>query len=304
MKFMKSLVAAVLCITLVFMGVFGVAAADFDNSYAIGKIGDTDNSDVVTVKDSTRIQKYLVNLLSFTETEKLLADVNSDNSINIKDASEIQKWISECSDNEVINSLFYCKAYSIGIRISDADTGNTLGGYTYGIYADKECTELLEELSSAPTYVSICSNNKYVIGTYFIKQLAVAVNYESDSTVYEVKVSEDNSVNGCVWAVIRSKQSPKRLYIKAYDEDNYNPNLPLMEIEFGVYSDKGCTQQVCVINNGQYSEKIFEAGKTYYIKDMNAAPDGYNSTNVYEVTIPNAQYLDMVAVTIPITICN
>lgn len=302
---LKLLVVTILCTTLFITGVSGVfATQDSDNTVCIGKIGDNDGTDVVTVKDATRIQKHLVSIITFSENEKLLADANGDGRVTIKDASEIQKWISDCSDNTIINSPFYCKVFSISIRNSDSETGNTIGGYTYGIYADKECTELLEKASSAPAYTSVHSNNKYVTGTYYIKQLAVAANYESDSTVYEVKVSEENSVNGCVWTVIRSKQSPKRIYIKAFDDDNFNPNLPLIEIEFGVFSDKGCSQQVCVIKNGQYSEKIFEAGKTYYIKDINAAPDGYNSDSVYEVTIPNAQYLDIVAVTIPITICN
>lgn len=301
----KLLIVAILCTTLLITGVSGAfATQNSDNTVCIGKIGDNDGTDVVTVKDATRIQKHLVSIITFSENEKVLADANGDGRVTIKDASEIQKWISDCSDNTIINSPFYCEAFSISIRTSDADTGSTIGGYTYGIYADKECTKLLEEVSSAPTYVSIHSNNKYVTGTYFIKQIAVAANYEFDSEVYEVNVSESNSVNGCVWTVIRSKLSPKMIYIKAYDEDNYNPEYPLRDMDFGVYTDKGCSQQVCVIKNGQYSNKIFKVGKTYYIKDINAAPDGYNSSSVYEVTIPNAQYLDIVAVTIPITNCN
>ena len=294
----KILVVALLCTTLLITGVSGAfATQDSDNSVYIGKIGDNDGTDVVTVKDATRIQKYLVSIIKFSEKAKILADVDSDGKVTIKDASEIQKWIGECSDNTLINSPFYCEAYFIYIRTADADTGKTVGGYAYGIYSDEECTVLLEEVISHPGMNSAYSKDKYIPGTYYIKQISTAANYESDTNVYNIEVSKENATTDCVWAVIHSKQAPKRLYIKAYDEDNYNPSSPLTGAEFGVYSDKDCNNLISIIA-GQFSERIFEVGETYYLKVL-TAPAGYNlNETVYEVTIPNAQYLDMVSVTV------
>ena len=58
-------------------------------------VGDADGNGVVSVKDVTFIQKYLVDLVTMSETAKALADVNGNGVVNIIDATAIQKWLAD-----------------------------------------------------------------------------------------------------------------------------------------------------------------------------------------------------------------
>lgn len=60
--------------------------------------GDTNLDGEINVKDATRIQKYLVNLLTLSDTEKISADVNGDDDIDIMDAVLIQKHLINGTD--------------------------------------------------------------------------------------------------------------------------------------------------------------------------------------------------------------
>lgn len=57
--------------------------------------GDVDNDGIITVRDATMIQKYLVSALSFDEQQILCADYNNDKVIDILDVTSIQKAIAE-----------------------------------------------------------------------------------------------------------------------------------------------------------------------------------------------------------------
>lgn len=55
--------------------------------------GDVDMDGDVTISDATEIQKYLVELVTFTDEQFLAADVNNDGEVNITDARLIQQYI-------------------------------------------------------------------------------------------------------------------------------------------------------------------------------------------------------------------
>ncbi len=55
--------------------------------------GDVDMDGNVTISDATEIQKYLVELVTFTDEQFLAADVNNDGEVNITDARLIQQYI-------------------------------------------------------------------------------------------------------------------------------------------------------------------------------------------------------------------
>lgn len=59
------------------------------------KMGDVNLDGVVSIRDATELQMYVVEIKSFSETQKVLADANHDGSINIADATEIQRYIVE-----------------------------------------------------------------------------------------------------------------------------------------------------------------------------------------------------------------
>lgn len=62
------------------------------NGYEIGDVNLDGN---ITIDDATEIQKYLANLIDFTDEQKMLADVNENGSILVDDATFVQKILAE-----------------------------------------------------------------------------------------------------------------------------------------------------------------------------------------------------------------
>lgn len=63
------------------------------------QIGDTNNDGDVNIADATAIQKYLANLIDFTNDQKTAADTNGDGAVNITDTTNIQKFIAQLIEN-------------------------------------------------------------------------------------------------------------------------------------------------------------------------------------------------------------
>lgn len=82
-------------------------AFDSVEGTAIGYVGDADNSQDVSIKDATAIQKHLAELVTIDEDALLLADVDFSSGITIKDATAIQKWIAGISIDEPVYHLLY-----------------------------------------------------------------------------------------------------------------------------------------------------------------------------------------------------
>lgn len=54
--------------------------------------GDTNNDGIISVEDTTKIQKYIANLVSFDEETMLMADVNEDEEVDVNDTTLIQEY--------------------------------------------------------------------------------------------------------------------------------------------------------------------------------------------------------------------
>ena len=83
---------------LALMDMPGIFVADpnciliFENIYVTGDVNlDFD----ITIADATEIQKYLSNMIEFTDQQMSLADMNGDGEITIDDATAIQKYLAE-----------------------------------------------------------------------------------------------------------------------------------------------------------------------------------------------------------------
>ncbi|MGN1297293.1 MAG: dockerin type I domain-containing protein [Clostridia bacterium] len=66
------------------------------NSYDVIKpneLGDINDDGSITVEDVLLIQKYLVELITFTDDQKLRADTNKDGIVDINDATYLQRYI-------------------------------------------------------------------------------------------------------------------------------------------------------------------------------------------------------------------
>jgi hypothetical protein len=66
--------------------------------YAV-KIGDVNNDGAVDVLDANMIQKYAVDKITLTDSQKYAADVNNDGTVDVLDANMIQKYAVDKIDH-------------------------------------------------------------------------------------------------------------------------------------------------------------------------------------------------------------
>ena len=69
----------------------GTLAAD----YRIIQLGDANLDGIISISDVTEIQRYLAEMISFTDEQLVLADTNGDGAITISDATHLQKYLAE-----------------------------------------------------------------------------------------------------------------------------------------------------------------------------------------------------------------
>lgn len=75
-------------------GTFVIKAVTTGDGPHVTLLGDVDLNGRVTITDATDVQKYLSDMITFTEIKKLNADVTQDGKVNINDATQIQKLLA------------------------------------------------------------------------------------------------------------------------------------------------------------------------------------------------------------------
>ena len=92
----KQIIASLLSILLIAVTLIPVISASAeiseDNDALI--LGDADGDGEVTILDATRIQRYLVGLVTMTDEEIEAADADEDGELTILDATAIQRWLA------------------------------------------------------------------------------------------------------------------------------------------------------------------------------------------------------------------
>lgn len=295
MKFTKRILSIVLAIMIIAIPMFTVSVSAVSVNKVSALLGDVDGNGRITVRDATTIQKFLSGMEILDPLSKKLADVDGNGKVVIKDVSAIQKWLGGRKTSYSIGKSVSYDASTVIVKVNDAVTGNFVGNAVYGIYADKACKKLLEEANSTMWSGESIFENLYVDGTYYIKQTVVPRNYSADTNVYTLKVKSASAVDGVCSLQVKINQAPKTLFIQNYDAEDTHPWMYLEGGVFAVYSDKACKKLVCKITDN-YSDKLFTAGQTYYVKQLEA-PKGYKlNTEVHPITIPTNQYTYIVAV--------
>lgn len=71
-----------------------------------GKIGDADLNKTVNIFDASLIQRFLVGLEQYNDTQFVLGDVDQDRKLTIFDVSAIQRYVAQCPTNPHIG-LWY-----------------------------------------------------------------------------------------------------------------------------------------------------------------------------------------------------
>lgn len=82
---------------MVVFGLKGSATETYanENGFSFHVIGDTDNDEYVTANDAAEIQKHLVQLVRFNEAQLSASDVNGDGVIDIIDSTRILKYLTQ-----------------------------------------------------------------------------------------------------------------------------------------------------------------------------------------------------------------
>ena len=295
MKLTKRIVSIILAIMIIAIPMFTVSVSAASVNKVTALLGDVDGNGRITVRDATTIQKSLSGMEILDPLSKKLADVDGNGKVVIKDATTIQKWLSGSKVAYSIGKTVSYTASTIVVKVDDADTGKFVGNAVYGLYVDKACTKLLEEANSRMWSGEAVFKNLYVDGTYYVKQTMSPDNFTADTKVYTLNVKSASAVDGIFSLQVKIKQNPKTLFIQNYDAEDTRPWMYLEGGVFAVYSDKACKKLVCKITDN-YGDKLFIAGQTYYVKQLEA-PKGYKlNTQVHSITIPTNQYTYIVAV--------
>lgn len=107
------------------------------NYHLVGRMGDVDCNDTVNVKDATAIQKFAADIITLSETQITLANVNGDKNangdiVNVKDATAIQKHIAGIDSGcENIGEIVGDSHEVIGEATLTLHCDNHIKTYTY-----------------------------------------------------------------------------------------------------------------------------------------------------------------------------
>jgi len=190
--------------------------------------------------------------------------------------------------NRVSLNVTWTKQAEVSIVKNDKDTGNHLAGAIYGIFRDKECSDLIAQMPETDKKGASKVTIEKTQDVVYVKEIQLPVNYQADPTVYPVdinigKTSTKNVLNERTYAKIH--------LIKEDTETGVNPqgDATLEGAVYGLYAREniihpdGMTGVVHkagdlvstlkVYKNGDAAVKDLYLGK-YFVKEIQA-PEGY-----------------------------
>ena len=186
------------------------ATADSVNGTAVGYVGDADMSDDVSIKDATAIQKQIAQLLTFTDTQKLLADADLSGDISIKDATAIQKWLAKIEVAAPVYYLMYkpvADASITGAWATDVDLADSIND-TIPLYSDDPLLLEYVNVSTFPAkaifnYTDKNTFTMYYDETIMLNSIAlVKKELEGDMYNYIAATLKQNNINMSVEAFL------------------------------------------------------------------------------------------------------
>lgn len=186
------------------------ATADSVNGTAVGYVGDADMSDDVSIKDATAIQKQIAQLLTFTDTQKLLADADLSGDISIKDATAIQKWLAKIEVAAPVYHLMYkpvAEASITGAWATDIDLADSIND-TIPLYNDDPLLLEYVNISTFPAraifnYTDKNTFTMYYDETIMLNSIAlVKKELEGDMYNYIAATLKQNNINMSVEAFL------------------------------------------------------------------------------------------------------
>lgn len=109
--------------------------------------------------------------------------------------------------NKVSLNVTWTKQAEIAIVKNDKDTGNHLAGAIYGVYRDKECSDLITQMPETDKKGASKVTIEKTQDIVYVKEIQPPANYQADPTVYPVdvnigKTSTKNVLNERTYAKI------------------------------------------------------------------------------------------------------
>lgn len=190
--------------------------------------------------------------------------------------------------NKVSLNVTWTKQAEIAIVKNDKDTGNHLAGAIYGVYRDKECSDLITQMPETDKKGASKVTIEKTQDIVYVKEIQPPANYQADPTVYPVdvnigKTSTKNVLNERTYAKIH--------LIKEDAETGVNPqgDATLEGAVYGLYARENIVHPdgttgivhkagdlvstLKVDQKGDAVVKDLYLGK-YFVKEIQA-PEGY-----------------------------
>lgn len=109
--------------------------------------------------------------------------------------------------NKVSLNVTWTKQAEVSIVKNDKDTGNHLAGAIYGVYRDKECSDLITQMPETDKKGASKVIIEKTQDVVYVKEIQPPANYQADPTVYPVdinigKTSTKNVLNERTYAKI------------------------------------------------------------------------------------------------------
>ena len=190
--------------------------------------------------------------------------------------------------NKVSLNVTWTKQAEVSIVKNDKDTGNHLAGAIYGVYRDKECSDLITQMPATDSKGASKVTIEKTQDVVYVKEIQPPANYQADPTVYPVdinigKTSTKNVLNERTYAKIH--------LIKEDAETGVNPqgDATLEGAVYGLYARENIVHPdgttgivhkagdlvstLKVDRKGDAVVKDLYLGK-YFVKEIQA-PEGY-----------------------------
>lgn len=190
--------------------------------------------------------------------------------------------------NKVSLNVTWTKQAEVSIVKNDKDTGNHLAGAIYGVYRDKECSDLITQMPETDKKGASKVIIEKTQDVVYVKEIQPPANYQEDPTVYPVdinigKTSTKNVLNERTYAKIH--------LIKEDAETGANPqgDATLEGAVYGLYARENIVHPdgttgivhkagdlvstLKVDRKGDAVVKDLYLGK-YFVKEIQA-PEGY-----------------------------
>ena len=170
-------------------------------------------------------------------------------------------------------------------KVDEENTNKILSGAEFGIYSDKECTNLVTKIITTSNGEDLSS--KLLLNTYYVKEVKSPEGYILDDTVYTINLNKKDSIvkvqNGDAGYITNKKEKRHKINVQISKKDIVtNEELP------------GATLQIIDKSTGTVVEEWISTGKPHQIDNLEpgdytlvekSAPDGYLIADSIDFTI-------------------